>query len=684
MGPTSGSGAGTFDIGSVAQGNLPPLFYGGVIANNGAGTGGLTKLSFGGLTLYGQNTYSGPTMVENGTLTLDFAGSNAPANNIINPNSSLSLGGATSGAGTTNYSALVMNPAPSGVNSQTFNGTTVNFGAAFIRGNANGSGTANLNLGLLSHNSGGYVVIIPPAIQGGSGNITTTTTNINGIIGGWATVGDGIQPTTIRPFSGTNWACVDVNGNIVGFNNFALYTGGYLTNVMGATNNIIIDGSTSGDIQLDADDGVPRNYDVNTITSTRSSAYSLQVGTNHVLRLGQYGALFENFTGSGFASWAIGNSVAGGNSSASTAGYGTLTAGGADNTPGDLTIIIDTTGSTSGFGMRILTAITDNGTGPVTVVKGGCGYVEFGSSNSYSGGTYFLQGRIQPTAPANGIPQNNYAFGTGDLYVFPGCYLYLNPATASGEALPNRVFVAGDGTQQEKLGCIRFQNPGWAITNTVTLIGDATIGGNNGIPGIMGQITGPFNLTFGSAATVNGSLCISSTNNNWTGNTTMQNRSGASSSLICSNSYVIPHGFGKGNVIMSGVSGGTYMWDLHGFNETVNGLSTIGNAASCFISNHVASTISTLTIGDNDQSGLFGGVIGPNVPGDIALTKIGGGAETFTNAQTYVGVTTVSNGVLQLAGHRLHRQLVGRQHLWRHVRCLAALLHHPGPRKPSP
>src|SRR5688572_475694 len=61
-----GVGNGTIDV-PVGR----TLSYGGVIANNGAGN--LSKLSFGGLTLSGANTYTGNTAVKNGTMTLDFA-----------------------------------------------------------------------------------------------------------------------------------------------------------------------------------------------------------------------------------------------------------------------------------------------------------------------------------------------------------------------------------------------------------------------------------------------------------------------------------------------------------------------------------------------------------------------------------------------------------------------------------
>jgi hypothetical protein len=65
---------------------------------------------------------------------------------------------------------------------------------------------------------------------------------------------------------------------------------------------------------------------------------------------------------------------------------------------------------------------------------------------------------------------------------------------------------------------------------------------------------------------------------------------------------VIPHGVGKGNVVMNGnTSTGTITWDLNGFNETINGLLSSGSLAGCIILNG-ASTPSTFTVGDYDQT----------------------------------------------------------------------------------
>ena len=64
LGPTSGSGTGTFD---VANGDT--LTYGGILANNG-GTGNLTTTDSGTVSLSGNSTYTGATTVNAGTLAV--------------------------------------------------------------------------------------------------------------------------------------------------------------------------------------------------------------------------------------------------------------------------------------------------------------------------------------------------------------------------------------------------------------------------------------------------------------------------------------------------------------------------------------------------------------------------------------------------------------------------------------
>ena len=70
--------------------------------------------------------------------------------------------------------------------------------------------------------------------------------------------------------------------------------------------------------------------------------------------------------------------------------------------------------------------------------------------------------------------------------------------------------------------------------------------------------------------------------------------------------------------------------------ETINGLSGSGT-----VDNTASGGPFTLAVGDNDAISTFDGVI-QNTTGTLALTKIGGGTLTLTNAHTYTGATTVT------------------------------------------
>jgi autotransporter-associated beta strand protein len=93
--------------------------------------------------------------------------------------------------------------------------------------------------------------------------------------------------------------------------------------------------------------------------------------------------------------------------------------------------------------------------------------------------------------------------------------------------------------------------------------------------------------------------------------------------------------------------------DLNGQNQTVGRLTnTVDQASNTsatnngFITNS-GTTVKTLSVG-NGSSGnaTYRGVVQHNV----ALTKTGVDVQTLTNANTYVGPTTINDGVLEVAG----------------------------------
>ncbi len=192
------------------------------------------------------------------------------------------------------------------------------------------------------------------------------------------------------------------------------------------------------------------------------------------------------------------------------------------------------------------------------------------------------------------------------------------------------------------------------INGNITLSGDARLGGGNGgATGYSGVISGPFALDLGAIQTINSNFTLYNSGDSWTGTTTIVGRTGntAGANIIHNGANdVIPNGFGKGNVVMNAqTNGGSITWDLGGFNEQINGLSSSGTAGNQFINNAVANTTSTLTVGDNDQAASFAGII-QNGSGTVALTKVGNGLQTLAGANTYTGPTNVNGGILAITG----------------------------------
>ena len=94
---------------------------------------------------------------------------------------------------------------------------------------------------------------------------------------------------------------------------------------------------------------------------------------------------------------------------------------------------------------------------------------------------------------------------------------------------------------------------------------------------------------------------------------------------------------GLGNVSI--ISPGSI--DLNGFNDTIGALT--GNGTVDITSGGA----SILTIGDNDNSGTFSGVL-QNTSGTLGITKVGLGTETLTRSNYYAGNTDIELGTLKV------------------------------------
>jgi fibronectin-binding autotransporter adhesin len=169
----------------------------GTISANLAGAGAIEKYGSGDVTLSGDNSgltvAGGSTLVEQGNLILDYTTSNtaklSAANSLTMNGATLTLNG--NGAADTTQSVLGLTLTASAPNTI----SVYNAGAQ----------SATLNLGNITRTAGTIRFNLP-----GSGAITTTKANTNGILGGWA--------IATSPSGVTNFAANDGTGKIVAVN----------------------------------------------------------------------------------------------------------------------------------------------------------------------------------------------------------------------------------------------------------------------------------------------------------------------------------------------------------------------------------------------------------------------------------------------------------------------------------
>jgi autotransporter-associated beta strand protein len=213
---------------NVAQGtttNGIDLNIGGVISNLTAGFG-ITKNGAGTMALTKASTYTGVTVVNAGTLELNFNGAGAPATNILFNTSSAQLYG-----GTLNVVGSSASTA------QTVGGVTFEPGLS----NVIVSGSATLSMGAMTPVVGGAVMFTGPATatySGGNG-VTPTPVAATGTIK-TTTAGGGplglVENTTSYNTLGAyatvglyDWATTDVTAGTAGTSPYTIIGGSQVT-----------------------------------------------------------------------------------------------------------------------------------------------------------------------------------------------------------------------------------------------------------------------------------------------------------------------------------------------------------------------------------------------------------------------------------------------------------------------
>ncbi len=548
--------------------------------------------------------------------------------------------------------------------SQSFAGLTLNAGASGVTVSANSADGTVLNLGDITVNPGATVnFTLPSGTQDATNGITTNNLNTNGILGGWARVGN-------------NWATNSTNaadGNIV---EFTAYTnvnrlGGTVTS--DATKNVqIVDGGSSGNV-TPATSGTT---DINTLRiATVGNDVIYDPGTTDVLRLGAAGGiLVTNYAGS----LTLGTSV----------NDGVLTAGGADNTAGTIYLINNHTSEL----LTVNSTIADNGTGVVGATTSGAGTIVLAGTNTFTGRTAVGGGTLRISseanlgsnpgsfvadqlllaggtlnttasfsiddanrgitiAPAGGtlsvnsgttLTVANVIAGTGNLTVSGSGTLALNTAnTFSGTTNANAGTLALGHVNALQNSTLNIAHPN-AVTFTVAGTNTYNIGGLSGINSVnfgantlsvganneTTTFTGTFVGTGGLIKVGAGTLNLTNASS-FSGDTRIEG-----GMIVLANANAL-----QNSTLDTGPAG------TQSANLTL-GEGTTYNIGGLKGSADLDLAVTNLSVGANNQSTVFSGALLGAFNNNV--TKVGTGTLTFAGSNTYTGTTTVSAGSLQV------------------------------------
>jgi len=557
-----------------------------------AGTAGLTKAGFGALTLGGAtNTYTGGTVVNAGTLTLDFSATNSPATNIIPNANALNLGGG----------GLQVNGSSNTNSSQTFASVTLNAGESIIAAApVSGTNLPTVNLAGITANAGGVVEFIGPATIGAGGAtvasnaiITTTASGNSAFVGNnamvatvglydfaatvgastpYPVVGSSQIPGFYSPASGNNfyvYGNLDVMGSITGWTNQPYLTGMRFNDNIGV--NIAV---TSYATLTLADILVTPGVGAHNVT------YSS-------------GVFRPNSVGSGpFVVWQ-------------------------NNISGELVLGTGVENAKNGT-----SAYIQNGPGTVVMNSTGNSYTD---QNYLSGGVMLIAGNGSLGAAASGLAVNL----NGGTLVANGTFALDN---GGANLRPVNLLGNGGGVAAIAGNTLTVDGVVGSAVNTGPLtIGLPASSANGNVVGLLpGTGSGTANTTPMYAT---GTVVLTNANY-YTGGTILQ-----SGTLNFNGLYAL----GGGNYGGLTFNGGTlqYVTNFTGNNGSGD-LTSIGTAGIT-----VAAGGGTIDV--NGNAVTYAGSIGNNGSGALTVkSSLANGVLTLQGANTYAGITTITNVTLMV------------------------------------
>ena len=558
---------------------------GGVISGSG---NILTKAGPGTLVLTGFNLYTGGTVVDGGTLKLDFSGLAANSNNITPNNRALTLQGGTL--------ALTGNAGATRTNTQTYSATTIGAGASTLSETMS-SGTMTVNLTGLTRSAGGTLDVNQDAVAANSSVTSSTATTTSGVMtsGGVAYVT--FSTSTSSLLAGTDWGNINATKIVA-----ATSTSNGANSTWASTLNAV---ETANAITMNLTGGTHEALN-SLVFAGGAGSINLNTGTLTVTT----GGILESSNSTG----------------ADTISGGNLTSGSSE-------LVIVLNNSTAADGL----SISGNIVGAIALTKSGLGNLSLtGTGSTFSGSIYLNAGTLTfNNANALGTTANTLEFNGGSLDAGAASLTMARPENWNNNwtfvgsndlILSNTTTMSSNialTTTAKTLTVSGAISGGFSLTKKGT--GNLTLNGTN-------TFTGGLNLTAGTL-NINSAAALGATGSTLTINGGNIDNTNATLTVTNNNAQIWSQGFSF--LATNDLNMGTGAVAL-GANDTVIvnaaktltiggniGGSTTSGAASNTLASQFSLTLGNLTAGSTGALALFGN-------------------------NSYNGGTTVTNGTLTL------------------------------------
>src|SRR5208337_4622589 len=655
-GGTSGSITGNVtDNGTLAFDRSDAVTIGVVVS----GTGSLVQLGGGTLILTADNTYTGGTIVNAGTLqlgdgtnTTSLAGANGSngfpggagkdavtVNNSatfnVMTNASVSVGAGGDGAGLSHPGnggeAVSFSAGGSLTNSGTISGGAAGTAGSF--GGVNGTGGFGVLFsgaaGTLTNQSGG--IINGGVMMGNFANDVTLDTG--SVINGTLNLGPSIAATLTLEGTGTQLYSTAVTGATT--LNGALIKNG--TGTWTLDESFTYTGGTTinaGTLALGSGGSIALSSGLSLAAS--GAGFDISAGGNQTIQdlsgvAGSTINLGANTLSVGTANSTSFAGVISGSGALTKQGGGTLTLSGANTYVGPTTVDDGTLALGSGGSIALSSGLALAASGAGFDISAGSNQT-IQDLSGVAGSTINLGANTLSAGTAHSTSFAGIISGTGGLTKQGGGTLTLSGLNSySGGTSFNGGILAvnsdsnlGTGPLSFNGGTLEALAAGGGITSSKAIMlnaGGGTFLADAGTSSILnGSINGVGSLTKDGL----GTLTLTGTNT-YSGGTNIAEgilQAGSSTALSTNSAFSV-----------------ISLLDLHGFNNTIGSLSGTG-----VVTNNGGSP-ATLTVGGNNTNTTFSGTLTDGTS-SLGFTKTGTGTLILGGANTYSGGTIVNNGTL--------------------------------------